>query len=411
MTNPGDIRIKDYDYDLPPGRIAQFPLEQRDRSRLLVLRDGHITEGIVADLDRYLPGDSLLVFNDTRVIRARLFFRKPTGGHIEIFCLEPMSPSSEIQEAMCQTSGSTWKCLVGHAKRWRSGKLILESGQPDIRQRLTAERIRDCGDGSSEIEFRWEPPECTFAEILETAGLIPLPPYITRQATPVDYDHYQTVYARPEGSVAAPTAGLHFTAQLLEKIASGGILTAHVTLHVGLGTFKPVTAPQIRDHVMHHEKISVTRETIETLAGHPDRPVIAIGTTSARTLESLYWLGVRIIREGSRFEPSISQWEPYYPGAGAGIDTGRSLSALLDYLHRRRLEALSGETRLMIVPGYRFRILSGLMTNFHLPQSTLLLLVAALTGKGWREAYNYALQHGFRFLSYGDSCLFFNPHA
>ena len=409
MPEPGSIRIKDYDYVLPAERIAQFPLATRDASKLLVYNHGKISESIFSEIDSYLPENSLLVFNDTRVIRARLFFRKPTGGQVEIFCLEPLSPSGEIQEAFHQRITSTWKCLVGNLKRWKSGELSMECKHEGLSYQMFAERVTDCNDGSFEIKFRWDPPDKSFSEILELMGKIPLPPYINRPAESSDNDRYQTIFAAHEGSVAAPTAGLHFTNSLLNRFHLKGIETEKVTLHVGVGTFKPVGVEHIGDHVMHHERIVVSKKTIERLLNNLDRPVFAVGTTSARTLESIYWLGVKLITDGSGSHPVVPQWYPYQQGKPSMTGIQQSIEALLEYLDKHHLDEYSGETQLMIVPGYRYRILSGLITNFHMPQSTLLLLVAAMIGPDWRKTYEYALQNGFRFLSYGDSCLFFKP--
>lgn len=409
MPNPDTLRIKDYDYELPPERIAQFPLAKRDASKLLIYNQGHISEDVFSEIYRYIPANGLMVFNNTRVIRARLLFKKSTGGQIEIFCLEPLSPSLELQSAFHQQTGSTWKCLVGNLKRWRSGTLVLERICNGFVHQIFADLIGDLGDGCFEIAFRWDPPEKTFSEILELTGMIPLPPYIDRPAETSDNDRYQTIYAAHEGSVAAPTAGLHFTDQLLERLHSKGVVSENVTLHVGLGTFRPVVAGHIRDHVMHHEKIVVAKTTIEHILATLGKPVFAIGTTSARTLESLYWLGARVIRTGAGFHPAVSQWAPYHQNHAEGITTEQALEALISYLTKNHLEEYSGETQLIIVPGYRYKLLSGLITNFHIPQSTLLLLVAAMIGENWRTTYEYALQNGFRFLSYGDSCLFFNP--
>jgi S-adenosylmethionine:tRNA ribosyltransferase-isomerase len=407
MFNPGTICIKDYDYTLPGEQIAQFPLAERDASRLLIYQQGQISEALFSGIDEYLPAKSLLVFNNTRVIRARLMFRKSTGGQIEIFCLEPISPTREIQEAFHQQSESTWKCLVGNLKRWKTGLLLRECLVNGKSYTMRAEMARDCGDGCFEISFSWDPPEKTFSEILEMMGMVPLPPYINRPAESSDNDRYQTIYAAHEGSVAAPTAGLHFTTRVLDRLHAREIETGHVTLHVGIGTFRPVSVDQISDHVMHHEKMVVSRNLIEKLLRAPDQPVFAVGTTSARTLESLYWLGVKLIHEGTRAHPEVSQWDPYRENPGNDITIQQSLEALLSYLKAHNLDEYSGETQLMIVPGYQFKLLSGLITNFHFPQSTLLLLVAAMIGDDWKPAYGYAIRQGFRFLSYGDSCLFF----
>jgi S-adenosylmethionine:tRNA ribosyltransferase-isomerase len=411
MFETDTIRIKDYNYDLPAEQVAQFPLPNRDASKLLIYSHGLIREDVFSNIGLHLPANSLLVFNNTRVIHARLVFRKPTGSQIEIFCLEPLAPSPEIQAAFLQQRASTWKCLVGNLKRWKSGTLSLECTVNGITHLLSAALAGDCGDGSYEIEFHWNPPEKTFSEILELMGLVPLPPYINRPAEPSDNDRYQTIYAACDGSVAAPTAGLHFTASLLEKLNSTGIDSEKVTLHVGVGTFRPVSVEHISGHIMHHERIVVRKSTIERLVNSLDRPMFAVGTTTARTLESLYWLGVRLLREGSGALPLVQQWDPYKQIHTGHITPRQALGALTGYLEAHQLEEYSGETQLMIVPGYQYKLLSGLITNFHMPQSTLLLLVAAMIGDDWRKVYEYALQNGFRFLSYGDSCIFFNPRG
>jgi len=409
MSDPTGIRISDFNYHLPADRIAQFPLKERDSSKLLIHHQDHISEDIFSNVAEYLPENSLLVFNDTKVIRARIYFSTPTGARVEIFCLEPVSPGPEIQAAFHQTGASTWKCLVGNLKRWKTGILVNEIIHDGSLNRLYVERVSTDEEGNCLIAFHWDPPSKSFAEILELAGLIPLPPYIHRQTESSDDERYQTIYAAHDGSVAAPTAGLHFTGPLMEKIVQKGIDCEKVTLHVGIGTFRPVSTKQIGDHVMHHEKLVVSRKTIECLLKNLNRPVFAVGTTSARTLESLYWFGVRLIREGSGMPEVIPQWYPYQPEHADAIPVKHSLEVLLHHLEQNHLDEYSGETQLMIVPGYSFKILSGLITNFHMPQSTLLLLVAALVGESWKKAYSYALSNGFRFLSYGDSCIFFIP--
>jgi S-adenosylmethionine:tRNA ribosyltransferase-isomerase len=408
MIEPEAIRISDYNYPLPSDRIAQFPLPERDGSRLLIYSNGHFGQDMFSNIADHLPKNSLLVFNDTRVIRARLFFNKTTGAHIEIFCLEPLTPTTEIQAAFHQQTRSTWKCLIGNLKRWKSGILVHEINHEGSLYQLYAERLRDCGDGSFEISFHWNPPEKSFSEMLMLMGLIPLPPYIHRHTESIDAERYQTIYAINEGSVAAPTAGLHFTAPLMHKLKQHDIEIEKITLHVGIGTFRPVTVDHIKDHVMHHERIVVAKDTIERLLDNPGKPVFAVGTTSARTLESLYWLGARLINEGFSLLPVVPQWYPYHRGEKPDPTVQHALESLLGYLNTHKLEEFTGETQLMIVPGYQYRLLSGLITNFHMPQSTLLLLVAALIGENWKKAYDFALLNGFRFLSYGDSCLFFN---
>ena len=401
-----DLDMAAFDYELPEERIAQYPLPERDASRLLVCGDKGISDDVFSSAGNYLPARSLLVFNDTRVIHARLRFRKPTGSFIEIFCLEPLPQGTDIQAAFSQKVSSRWKCLVGNLKRWKSGPLHLEAVHGNRPLKLAVAYETPLEEGTHAIRFTWEDPALSFAEVIENAGTIPLPPYIGRDAEPGDRERYQTVYAANDGSVAAPTAGLHFTGPLLDSLSERGMEFARVTLHVGAGTFKPVTASAVSDHVMHVERIQVSAAVIGQLLCNTDRPVVAVGTTSARTLESLYWLGVHLVRmPGSH--PSVGQWDPYHHPDDKEISREEALGALLSYLQHSGADGFSGETRLMIVPGYRFRILSGLVTNFHMPRSTLLLLVAALAGERWREAYEYALEHGFRFLSYGDACLFF----
>ena len=409
MFDPGEIRIADYNYPLPDSRIAQFPLANRDASKLLVYRQGLLSQDVFSNIGSQLPANSMLVFNDTRVIRARLIFTKSTGAVVEIFCLEPIAPVADIQTAFLQKSASTWKCLVGNLKRWKSGLLIHEIRYQGNTYQLGAKYAGPFGDSSHAIEFTWSPAEKTFSEILELAGLIPLPPYIHRPPENADSERYQTIFAAPQGSVAAPTAGLHFTESVLQKIAARGIIYENVTLHVGVGTFKPVIAERIGGHVMHHEKIVVSRKTIASLLNHRERPVFAVGTTSARTLESLYWLGVKLARDGNNHNPVIFQWDPYEIHEVDKISTEQALETLLRFLDENGMAEYSGETQLMIVPGYSFKVVAGLITNFHMPQSTLLLLVAALVGEAWKSAYEYALSNDFRFLSYGDSSLFFKP--
>ena len=411
MNDPAQIRIAAYDYPLPESRIAQFPLSERDASELLIYRDNRISEGHFRNIGSHLPENSILVFNNTRVIRARLIFHKPTGAPVEIFCLEPLAPASELHSAFLQPSGTTWKCLIGNLKRWKEGSLEIVSdyrGSPCI---LTATRTENFPDGSFGVKFDWNPPGLTFGTVLESAGMVPLPPYIHRVPDVSDVSRYQTVFAREDGSVAAPTAGLHFTEPLLQELQKNNTSSLNVTLHVGVGTFRPVNADLIGDHVMHHEKIIVAAETIEYLLNNPERPVFAVGTTSARTLESLYWLGYQLVLHPETEHPAVTQWMPYGDEFSGEIPLARSLEALLAYLRNRNLDQFSGETQLMIVPGYRYRILTGMITNFHMPQSTLLLLVAVLIGPKWREIYDFALAGDYRFLSYGDACLLFGSDS
>lgn len=407
MEAPGDIYIKDYDYPLPASSIAQFPLEQRDGSRLLIWKEGKITESIFTRIGDDLPEDSILVFNDSRVIHARLIFSKSTGATIEVFCLEPLSPVAEIKSSFAQTGSCTWKCLVGNVKRWKEGILEKSFELKKESYILRAVKEENLGDGCFSIHFHWEPSKLTFSEILELAGMVPLPPYITRASTSADSRRYQTIYARNEGSVAAPTAGLHFTEQTMEDLKKKNITFKNLTLHVGLGTFRPVSEENISKHIMHSEKFSIELTILKDLACNPQKSVFAVGTTSARTLESLYWFGVKIIADGDHIHPEIHQWDAYNPAYNKDITCSEALTALSNYVEKSRNDHFTGETALMIVPGYRFRIVKGMITNFHLPQSTLLLLVAAFIGQDWKALYHYALEHKFRFLSYGDACLLF----
>ena len=407
MRLPGILRIKDFDYTLPPERIAQYPLEKRDASKLLVWENGKISERVFSDIASVLPPHSTLFLNDTKVIHARLIFSKSTGATIEIFCLEPLEPTAEIEAAFTQPSGCIWKCLIGNVKRWKDGileKTFIQEGRSFY---LTAMKKGNLGDGFFSVEFRWEPSALSFSSVIEQAGLVPLPPYITRASVPADNERYQTIYAKHEGSVAAPTAGLHFTKGILDHLKKKNIGFEHLTLHVGIGTFRPVSVDDIASHIMHPEKICVGISVIRDLIREDKRKVISVGTTSVRTLESLYWLGVKIITEGTVHSPVVNQWDAYDPALDKNIPARDALTALAGFLKKNEMEFFCGSTSLMIVPGYRFRIINGMITNFHMPQSTLLLLVAAFAGENWKSAYEYALQHDFRFLSYGDACLFF----
>ena len=398
------MNISDYNYNLPADRIAQRPLDARDASRLLVWRNGMISDEYFSGIDSLIPKGSLLVFNDTRVVRARLMFTKSTGGVVEIFCLQPLSPSMDFQLAFQQESGCRWNCLVGNSKKWKNETLYKTLD--DTGSWLKAKRKANLADGCFEIEFSWAPATRSFSDVLLAAGRIPLPPYINRDPDDEDADRYQTVYARYEGSVAAPTAGLHFTRDILERLRARNCREETVTLHVGLGTFRPVSADDIREHVMHSEAISVKLSTLRTLRDSLDGPVIAIGTTSARTLESLYWLGVKAIANPGAEILRVNQWDPYETGGNRLPPSQESLDALILYLESKGLSEYHGSTSLIIVPGYAFRFVKGLITNFHMPQSTLLLLIAAFAGKGWRDVYSHALENGYRFLSYGDACMF-----
>ncbi len=413
--DPRQLSIHDFTYPLPPGRIAPEPLPDRAASRLLVSRNGELSDKVFRDLPGELPAGALLVFNDTRVVRARLLARRPTGGQVELFCLEPVAPHRSLELALQQTGQCTWRCLVGNGRRWKAGPVILDfetaDGQPAT---LRAER-RAQEAGTALIDFYWEPAALPFAEVLRAAGHLPLPPYLGRPDTATDALRYQTVYAAAEGAVAAPTAGLHFTPELLAELARQGFSTGHVTLHVGAGTFQPVKADRMAGHPMHTEPILVTAALLRQLLAHRPRPVLAVGTTSLRTLETLYWLGVGLLHPlapttktdaAGPPELLVTQWQPYdMAEIAAHIRPEAALTALLRYLEAAGTDTLQANTRLLIAPGYGFRLVDGLITNFHQPESTLLLLVAALLGPGWRAVYDHALAHGYRFLSYGDSSL------
>ena len=400
------INITDFDYDLQEEKIAKYPLQKRDSSKLLVF-DGRKTEDDhFLNIASHLPQDSLLVFNETRVVQARMKFQKETGANIEIFCLEPISPTEEIYSAFEQRSPVSWKCLIGNAKKWKEGFLtkILEiKGQKVILKANRKTTYRD----SFEIEFSWDNDMLCFADILENAGTTPLPPYLNREAENIDAQTYQTIYAKNDGSVAAPTAGLHFTKNVFRDMEKNGIENAKVTLHVGAGTFKPVDADEISEHIMHNEKILVKRELIEKCLQYDGKPIISVGTTTLRTMESLYWLGVRLLEDRKIANTHIKQWEAYNYNKEIRYSRKEILEALLHFLDKERMDSFYGSTQMIIVPGYKIRMADYLITNFHMPRSTLLLLVCAFIGKKWKEVYEHALQNNYRFLSYGDSCLFY----
>ncbi len=409
---PQSIAIADYTYVLPDARIALHPLPERDASKLLVYKDGVIQEGIYRDIAGYLPAGSLLVFNDTRVINARLRFKKPTGGNIELFCLEPSDAISEYSTAMNRQGNATWKCMVGGAGKWKSGTLtknILIQDTPVQLEAVLLEKLPD----ARIARFSWTPDHLSFAEVIAAAGEVPLPPYIRRGQQADDAERYQTIYARLDGSVAAPTAGLHFTNTVFEQLAAKHIGTAFVTLHVGAGTFKPVKASVMQDHEMHAEWISVTVATLQVLIDQWPTGIVAVGTTSLRTLESLYWLGVKVSVDPGLARPELGQWDAYDAALNnAGLSAIQALTTLQQWLQQNRLQQIFTNTRLLIAPGYRFRMVKAIVTNFHQPQSTLLLLIAAAVGPAWRQIYDYALANDFRFLSYGDgSLLYLAPAA
>ena len=408
MINPKHIHISDYQYPLPDERIAKFPIAQRDHSKLLVYRHGEVGEDVFYHLPDYLPKGSLMVFNNTKVIQARMHFRKSTGALIEVFLLEPAEPSD--YELMFQTSGHcAWYCLVGNLKKWKEG--TLERTLNNENGTLTVKATRGPVHGTSyRIDFSWT-GGLSFAEVIDSMGELPIPPYLNRETQESDKTTYQTVYSKIKGSVAAPTAGLHFTDQVLQAIDSAGIDREELTLHVGAGTFKPVKSEEIEGHEMHTEFISVRRSTIQKLIDH-QASAIAVGTTSVRTLESLYYMGLKIMQnpELSEEQLHVAQWEPYESEKGI-VNSDKfatavqALKALADWMDARQLEVLHSSTQIIIAPGYDYHIVKMLVTNFHQPQSTLLLLVSAFVKGDWRKIYDYALTHDFRFLSYGDSSL------
>ncbi len=398
---PQQIDIDEYDYLLPDERIAKFPLAERDASKLLIYNKGNISESRFKNLVDYLPEKTLLVRNNTRVVQARVLFFKETGARIEVFCLEPHSPS-DYAVAFQQREQCEWTCMIGNLKKWKEGALTRQFEVESRSVTLTAERI-DSSGLSHTVRFSWDSPSLTFADILEDVGELPIPPYLNRETEESDKETYQTVYAKVEGSVAAPTAGLHFTDAVLEDLEKHAIRSIEVTLHVGAGTFQPVKSKSIGDHTMHSEMISVTKDTLEELLRNLGS-IIAVGTTSVRTLESLYFLGRQLILSPETFQFQVKQWEPYnstalYP------PTEEALSALIEYMNAHQLKKLNAATQIIIAPGYKFRLVSGMITNFHQPKSTLLLLISAFVGADWKKIYNYAFDNEFRFLSYGDSSL------
>ncbi|MBR6732624.1 MAG: S-adenosylmethionine:tRNA ribosyltransferase-isomerase [Bacteroidales bacterium] len=397
-----EIRIEDYNYDLPDERIAKYPLAERDLSKLLQYKDGVSSEYSFTDLPSLLPENSLMVFNDTKVVPARLHFQRATGAHIEIFCLEPIQPE-EYVTMFAETEKCRWKCIVGNVKRWKNDILSLYNPYNDESieaMNLHASLVERDGE-TSVVEFTWSDGS-PFSKVLEVCGSIPIPPYLNRDTEAVDLERYQTLYARFRGSVAAPTAGLHFTDRVLEGIRSRNISTRTVCLHVGAGTFLPVKSSLVSEHTMHREPFVVTLEFLERLVASAGKTV-AVGTTSVRTLESLYYIGVSCIEKGAPAD--VGQWDPYV--RDYEYSTEEALNAIISYLKDNGLEELKAGTRIIIVPGFRFRIVDVLVTNFHQPQSTLLLLISAFVGGDWKTIYDFALGHDFRFLSYGDSSVLF----
>ncbi|MGN0068794.1 MAG: S-adenosylmethionine:tRNA ribosyltransferase-isomerase [Prevotella sp.] len=400
-----NILIRDYNYILPEERIAKFPVTPRDHSKLLVYNRGNITEDFFYNLPKYLPEHALMVFNNTKVIQARIHFRKVTGALIEVFLLEPAAPA-DYEQVFQSRQSCSWYCLVGNLKKWKEGSLSREV-QVNGRNIVLSARKREDGERGMWVDFSWSNSGVSFSEILEKIGELPIPPYLNRETQECDKETYQTVYSKIKGSVAAPTAGLHFTENVLEDLDKHGIEREELTLHVGAGTFKPVKTTTIEGHVMHTEFISVKKTTIQRLLAY-DASAIAVGTTSVRTLESLYYIGLKLHDNPSLAELDlhVGQWEPYTEAALANTMTAKdALTEIQDYLNRNDKDVLRTSTQIIIAPGYKYKIVKMLITNFHQPQSTLLLLVSAFVRGQWRDIYDYALTHDFRFLSYGDSSL------
>jgi len=403
-----DISIDDYSYDLPANRIANFPLPQRDLSKLLVCKKAIFSEDVYRNLATYLPANSLIVFNNSRVISARLIFSKQGGGKIEIFCLQPVDDAGGMHLALMQKGQADWVCLVGGASKWKAGQVLEKgfesAGKPGILRALYKSKATE----AFVIHFEWDNVDLNFAEVLELVGATPLPPYIKRAADITDKDRYQTIYADEAGSVAAPTAGLHFTPSIMEQLAAKNIDPVFVTLHVGAGTFRPVKSATMRDHEMHSEFIDIGLDSLIRITENAGSHITAVGTTSIRTLESLYWMGVKILKNVMVNEDyiAVEQWFAAENNE-CEVSASQALSALCNWMTGKKLSRLITKTQLLIAPGYKFRVADALITNFHQPKSTLLLLIAAMAGKEWRTIYDYALANEFRFLSYGDGCLIF----
>jgi len=404
-NHPRNINISDYQYTLPDEKIARFPLPKRDDSKLLVYQQGQIQESYYHQLPNFIPANTLLIFNDTRVVPARLYMQTTGGQTVEVFCLEPGAGYADVSSAMLTTGKVQWLCLIGGAKKWKEGILSLSFQQGNTYINLQA-TLLERKDGAFLLELSWMPETVSFAEMLSIAGELPLPPYLNRSADPEDYERYQTIFAQHQGSVAAPTAGLHFTNELLQNLKNKFINNAFITLHVGAGTFMPVKAAKIGDHEMHREYIEVSIDFLHTLRNHLPNPVITVGTTSMRTLESIYWLGSKLIQHPDLLPGAlqVNQWDPYLPENQTATPM-EAIEALLVWMQQHQLQQLMATTQLIIAPGYRFQFTDALITNFHQPGSTLLLLVSALVGDDWRKIYDYALNHSFRFLSYGDGSL------
>lgn len=404
--DPKKISILDYTYQLPSEKIAYYPLQERDQSKLLLYKNGVISEDVYHNIANHLPASSLIVFNNTRVVEARLLFKKESGAQVEIFCLEPHSSYPDITTAMMQKNSVQWMCLIGGASKWKNGQILEKRMTYQSTDLVLQARYINKTDDRFTVELSWNHPTLSFAEVLHAAGSIPLPPYIKRTAEVSDAERYQTVYAQHHGSVAAPTAGLHFTQKIFDSLSAKNIESAFVTLHVGAGTFKPVKSNTMEGHDMHSEFIDVSLSCIERICSSLQQNITAVGTTSLRTLESLYWLGARLALQPALAlrDLKTDQWDPYELNTN-GISAETALQCLISRMKQEGSQNIVTTTQLLIVPGYKFKIVNRLITNFHQPQSTLLLLVAALVGEDWKNIYDYALRKEFRFLSYGDGCL------
>lgn len=403
MPAPLSIAIENFDYPLPEEKIAKFSLADRDKAKLLCLsKKGEMVDTVFSELPTLLNKNTLLIFNDTKVVYSRLFFQKESGSTIEVFCLEPVEPH-DIQLAFSETESCKWKCLIGNNKKWKSEQLSKSSAIGSDIVTLTVSRIEPDGNAWI-VEFRWDKGK-SFADILQNMGVVPLPPYLKREAQEQDKTDYQTIYAKPEGSVAAPTAGLHFSDKTFSDLRDKGIKCDFVTLHVGAGTFKPVSTKTIGEHTMHTEKVCINKQTIEDLLSCREQQTICVGTTSVRSIESLYWHGVRLLADNGCYrDMDVRQWEPYENTAD--VPAKEALTAVLHSLEEDNRNTLYGQTQIIIAPGYKYRLVDGMITNFHQPKSTLLLLVSAMIGDEWKKVYEFALTHNYRFLSFGDACLF-----
>jgi S-adenosylmethionine:tRNA ribosyltransferase-isomerase len=401
MTEPEKISASDFHYNLPEENIAKYPLENREDSNLLVYNKGRITHDIFKYIEKHLPSDHLMVFNNAQVVYSRLLFQKRTGANIEIFCLEPSHPA-DYEQAFQQTSTVTWYCMVGNLKKWKGESLTKTLELPSGEITLKANK-KERHNNILEIIFEWDNSNVSFSEILDNAGIVPIPPYLKRESEQVDKYRYQTVYSKIKGSVAAPTAGLHFSEPVMKSIKSKGIKTAEITLHVGAGTFRPVQTETVDKHEMHTEHFTVSKRTLEELIQFKDK-ILAVGTTSVRTLESLYWIGLKLKTMQSSYGSIIlNQWE--HRDLDDSVSIEEALESIITYLEKNKKEQLKASTQIMITPGYNFKLTKSMITNFHQPKSTLLMLIAAFVGDDWKDIYEYALKNNFRFLSYGDSSL------